>query len=271
MLFLYHIIFFITYQFHIQLIYSTTGTDTDTGSSTTTVTANLNNVQEDEHDSFYIPKDFDINKFHQFGVFTEDISHRKRLNSKFMKELHSQQKEDIILFHQIFYGVVNGTFIESGALDGKKFSNAWAYEHALGLTGLNIEGSPLNYKNLNENRPNCVNVHAALCREPRIVHYAEHSWGEVNGILEFMPDSFVKREMVQKAYKSTIDSNGAWSYSGMDETKTKVVPIQCQQFHEIIQKAQLTHIDLWSLVSSYSICWIVFVLGELLRTYIDIH
>eukprot|EP00282_Hemiselmis_andersenii_P045308 CAMPEP_0172050480 /NCGR_PEP_ID=MMETSP1043-20130122/2630_1 /TAXON_ID=464988 /ORGANISM="Hemiselmis andersenii, Strain CCMP441" /LENGTH=372 /DNA_ID=CAMNT_0012709535 /DNA_START=207 /DNA_END=1325 /DNA_ORIENTATION=+ len=113
----------------------------------------------------------------------------------------SQSLEDFYAFNTFFFGKGGGVFLETGALNGKLYSNTLNFEDELGWKGLLIEASPHSYKELVVNRPNQINVHAALCNEARTVHWADSrdtKGGKfvnaaVNGIVEFMAPQFKKR------------------------------------------------------------------------------
>lgn len=64
----------------------------------------------------YKPEGFDVTLYQRFGVRATSPPLLARLSWKFMSSTHSQFEEDKILYAKFFYGYVNGTFIESGAL-----------------------------------------------------------------------------------------------------------------------------------------------------------
>ena len=65
----------------------------------------------------------------------------------------SQFGEDKALNAQFFQGETGGVFVEMGALDGRRFSNTFAFEDALGWSGVLIEANPASCRKLFENRP----------------------------------------------------------------------------------------------------------------------
>ena len=65
----------------------------------------------------------------------------------------SQLGEDRHLNGQFFKGQRGGVFVEMGALDGLKYSNSYAFEHALGWSGVLIEANPASCAKLFRNRP----------------------------------------------------------------------------------------------------------------------
>lgn len=49
-------------------------------------------------------------------------------SDSYLKVGNSQDREDVWLFENWFYGMTNGTVLESGGLDGKTFSNSLFFE-----------------------------------------------------------------------------------------------------------------------------------------------
>ncbi|KAL7479027.1 hypothetical protein ACHAWX_000289 [Stephanocyclus meneghinianus] len=105
----------------------------------------------------------------------------------------NQSGEDKYLLENFFSNVCGGSYIEMGALDGKRFSNSYYFNQAMGWKGLLIEASPENYEQLKVNRQDELvpPIHAAVCNEERDVHWI--SQGAVGGIVEFAPKSFQER------------------------------------------------------------------------------
>jgi len=59
---------------------------------------------------------------------------------------------------------------------------------------ISIEADKSNFQALQRNRPNAININAALCNESKLVHYVDV--GEhvaVRGIYEFMSPSFIEQ------------------------------------------------------------------------------
>lgn len=103
--------------------------------------------------------------------------------------LKSQDGEDIHLLETFFHGLCNGTYVEMGALNGKRFSNSYVFNKGFNWKGVLVELGPYNYKQLVVNRPNeLAVVHAAVCGERRKIHYYEK--GAVGGVWEFSEPKF---------------------------------------------------------------------------------
>ena len=105
----------------------------------------------------------------------------------------AQDQEDVWLYEHYFYGMRNGVVMESGALDGDLFSNSHLFEKFANWTAVHVEADPENYAGLRLNRPNAINVNAALCSEPRLLHYSSEGVKPVRGFIEFMTPSFMKQ------------------------------------------------------------------------------
>lgn len=56
----------------------------------------------------------------------------------------------------------NGVLVEAGALDGITNSIGWWFERTLGWEAFNIEPNSISFSLCELNRPDCVNIHAAL-------------------------------------------------------------------------------------------------------------
>ena len=124
----------------------------------------------------------------------------------------SQSKEDIWMYENAFYGVRNGIFLESGALDGLLYSNSFFFEYYVGWKAIHIgnslpiyslpisnyhffllEADVQNFQKLALNRKKSTNINAALCNNETEMHYiSKPSQGAVNGIYEFMSEDLKK-------------------------------------------------------------------------------
>jgi FkbM family methyltransferase len=69
------------------------------------------------------------------------------------------------LFFDTENPLVEGTFLEVGALDGQKFSNSLFFESCLNWTGVLVEANPTNYNLLRRNRRRTHNLHMAVCEQ----------------------------------------------------------------------------------------------------------
>eukprot|EP01083_Nonionella_stella_P281292 957107_1 len=107
-------------------------------------------------------------------------------SKKILNKTYSQKNQDRGMYYRYFQNMDSpGTFIELGANDGTSMSNTKLYEDALGWSGLCIEGDPVLFKSLKQNRPNCTNVHAIITDKPGNVTWkyrADHETGLVQAI-----------------------------------------------------------------------------------------
>ncbi|GLI67031.1 hypothetical protein VaNZ11_011209 [Volvox africanus] len=139
----------------------------------------------------------------------------------------SQSGEDIRVFQNYLCGLQNGTFLELGALDGERFSNTYMFEYKLGWRGVLIEGNPRSFESLWKKRPNAVTIHSAVCSEYQIVHYTMKDQPAVDGILEFMTDSFKE----------------SWHKNWQSYTEDEAPPVPCYPFSSLISLAGVRHVD----------------------------
>lgn len=74
--------------------------------------------------------------------------HDNHLISNYSKIYHTQDlniskaqtREDIFLFNYFFYHKYNGKILESGSLDGLRFSSTYMLTHLFNWTAIHIEG-----------------------------------------------------------------------------------------------------------------------------------
>jgi FkbM family methyltransferase len=139
-----------------------------------------------------------------------------------------------------FKGKTGGTVLESGALDGVRFSVSYAFEHEFGWNAVLIEPGPNNFAQLTRNRPNARKVHAALCSKEMTVHFAEGSpaskmaneaMDALAGIVEFLP------EAKKQQFWGGVDFN----------TDPRVKAIKCRPLTTILEELKISHIDFWTL------------------------
>lgn len=77
---------------------------------------------------------------------------------------------------------------ESGALDGLIFSTSKLFVSGLNWRAIHIEASPSNTMALRVNRPESVNIHAAVCDRTRLMTFVSKSSADaVGGLWELMP------------------------------------------------------------------------------------
>ena len=145
----------------------------------------------------------------------------------------AQDQEDVWLYENYFYGFKDGVIMESGALNGLLFSNSFMFEKFANWTCIHVEADPENYSNLKVNRENAINIHGALCSEPRLLHYSSLGVLPVRGFVEFMTPSFLKK------WHGKIYNNK----TRIDELPT----VQCLPVKSLLREINVKHIDIWIL------------------------
>ena len=129
----------------------------------------------------------------------------------------SQEGEDALAW-QWFNGLCGGRYLEMGAANGVVFSNTYALHHVLQWKGLLIEMSPVHYRELVNNRPDDITVNAAVCDEPRTLHYwfnAEKRF--IGGVWEFTSPAFRGRY---------------WQGVKLEDT----TPVECAPMNQILDE-----------------------------------
>lgn len=81
---------------------------------------------------------------------------------------HSQYGQDNFLNTSIFKGYMHGIFVDVGAHDGKTYNNTLFFEETYKWSGINIEPIPSVFKNLQNNRPNCINLNCAISNSDNV-------------------------------------------------------------------------------------------------------
>jgi FkbM family methyltransferase len=149
------------------------------------------------------------------------------LQSLLAREHWSQNNEDHILLEKFHMRKRNGFYMEMGALDGRTYSNTLFFQHNLDWTGLLIEADPQSIPKLQQNRPNNLQFHGAVCEQTKTLHWLTGS-AAVSGIYEYMDPVHVK----------------AWHAGAKVEDMIK---IQCKPLSAILASFKISHIDFFSL------------------------
>lgn len=153
----------------------------------------------------------------------------------FQAHAHAQFHEDIHLFdwYPHFARIADRTIVESGALDGIRFSSTFAFERVLNWTAIHIEASPVEFQKLRSNRPTSVNINAALCSSSSVVHWVMNPpHPAVSGVWEFMTDRF------RRQWYSEVPQ-------GRFPNRTKVVA--CRSVSDIVSELGVLDVDVWIL------------------------
>ena len=141
---------------------------------------------------------------------------------------YAQRHEDIFLYENYFYNKREGVILESGALDGIRFSTTYMFEKIFNWTTIHIEGDANNFRSLIRNRPNAINLNVTLCERSRMVQFLSHNGGAVSGVKEFMDSEFLK-----------------WRYD--NQSHFQVQPVQCVSLRDTMKRLAVTHLDIWVL------------------------
>ena len=143
----------------------------------------------------------------------------------------SQNGEDKHYFETVLsknLSSVHGVYLELGALNGKRYSNTFALEHAFGWTGVLIEPGPVNFNELIKNRPKNILLNLAVCSSPKEVHFVEN--GAVGGVYEFMSPEFKAK----------------WWPDLETTTKLPAEKTPCLPLSSIMRVLDIHHIDFFS-------------------------
>jgi FkbM family methyltransferase len=157
---------------------------------------------------------------------------------KYNEIARAQDKEDIYAIENWYWNHRNGVILESGALNGIEFSTSLVFEKYLNWKTIHIEASPDSFHELKNNRPNSLNIHAALCNQTRTLHFLNNKGNlAVSGIYEYLKESFIEMWHAEwyKAYK---------------EGKVKVddLPtVSCVKLESLLKLLSIHHIDIWVL------------------------
>jgi len=169
----------------------------------------------------------------KFSQTLFDLSENSTTYAKGLNKAYAQENEDIWLYENFFYGMVNGVIIESGALDGHKYSTSSLFEEFANWTAIHIEPDPNSFRGLIQYRPNAINIHSALCTEPKSYHFVTNGAAAVHGILEFMTDEFLYYHH-RKIFKN--------------EDRIAQLPIiPCIPLKYYVRQLHIRHVDLWVL------------------------
>ncbi len=128
--------------------------------------------------------------------------------------------------------------MESGCVDGDRFSNTLFYEKFANWRTIHIEADPDNFEKLKENRNQSINVHSALCNENKLLHWSGNLAGPATrGIIEFMSNSFTNK------YLPSLNVNG----EDREKILKSLQKIPCVKFTDIMNSLYIKKIDIFIL------------------------
>jgi FkbM family methyltransferase len=140
-----------------------------------------------------------------------------------------QFKEDEYLYTHFFKNVKNGISIEAGASNGILENNTKIFEDELNWKTINVEPLPDWYSELVINRPNSININAAL-----------HPYENDKNISFFIPNI---PTYGLKNHLSSLNRDNITKYN----TEIKSINVKSITFNKIISDNNLTKIDLFIL------------------------
>jgi hypothetical protein len=108
--------------------------------------------------------------------------------SSWKNNSQAQFGEDIYAYENYFYGLHNGLVLETGCGD---FSASLFFERAVHWKAIHIESDPRIFKKLKQTRSNQINIHGAICSQPKIVHFVASNTKQAVGIYEHMSPSMI--------------------------------------------------------------------------------
>ena len=144
----------------------------------------------------------------------------------------SQDGEDAYAMQHFFAGRCGGLVLESGALNGVSFSVSNALVRGRGWRAVHVEAGSA-YTALVRNRPESLNIHAALCNHSQTLHWVEHPdpSSSVNGFYELMNEE-VRVKFFSYVTPALLES---------------LPPTICRPLSPLLGLFAIDHVDLWIL------------------------
>lgn len=151
-----------------------------------------------------------------------------------MTTYYSQDQQDKFLHERVFGDYKNGFFVDVGAHNGVKFSNTLFFENTYGWTGINIEPSPFVFKELQKNRPKCINLNCAIdAKNGNAPFYCNSGATEMlSGLVEHF----------DPRHKSRLDQENK-----VDGGQTEVVSIPTRTLQTVFDEYNVTHVQFLSI------------------------
>eukprot|EP00808_Paulinella_micropora_P013972 g30907.t1 len=81
-----------------------------------------------------------------------------------------QSRKGETAWNDFFCGLNEGIVLESGSLDGLRFSSTYALVHTYNWNAVHLEANPSEFVRLQHNRPESINVETAICMYPKEEH-----------------------------------------------------------------------------------------------------
>ena len=162
--------------------------------------------------------------------------------------------EVVDALEHFFWGSAAGVALELGAVDGTpaRVSMTYDMEHSLNWTRILVEANPKFRRTLQRLNPSDFTVHAAICAEERIVHFAFKAY--VSGILELMETSFIQKNF-PVAYHIFNTTNPPQRWDLVDWSKAQRLsternrfdPVSCVPLAKVFSRAAVRHVNFFVL------------------------
>ena len=147
---------------------------------------------------------------------------------------NSQELQDKFLQEFVFRSFKKGFFVDVGAHNGVKFNNTKYFEDEHEWTGINFEPHSVYFKELNENRPNNINLNYAISDvEGELNFYENIGYGNmISGLVDTYNEQHLKR------LKDCQDNKGC---------QTKIVKVKTKLLSDILQQYNVNNINYLSI------------------------
>jgi len=158
-------------------------------------------------------------------IHTAEVTHANGTTGKAVVDQPDRRAYE--LFFSTPSPVRFGTFVEIGALDGKRYANTLFYEESLGWRGLLMDASVRNYELALTNRPDAVVLYGAACAR--------------RGVLRFLGEGPWARaaEYVNPKVQAMMDAKGGEA--------AIPVSVPCEPLGDTLRRHGLRRVSLFSL------------------------
>lgn len=177
-------------------------------------------------------------------VAYEALMPPRRVQGRKRSVLHDE--EDYTVLDYLMYGKVGGSIIEMGACDGTIMtgSKSVIFE-SIGWKRILVDPNVKWIDRLISESPNAMSVSAAACLSEGVVHFLKNRNYVTSGVLEFMPDDYMKRwHPWYFRFKNSIEFNKTgWA----TKVSHMVYEVPCLPFSKVIKESGIDHINVFIL------------------------
>jgi hypothetical protein len=184
------------------------------------------------------------------------------INSKCLNS-HSQYNEENTLIETLFKGIREKTYVEIGALNGRKYSNTLRLHTCYDWNGLLVEGNPMNYAKLESVtrsiRPNAKTKFGAVCAPPqnttKFLLNRNPILNAVSGDLDHMEESFRKKwlkhslapvEVPCKPMSEYLSGMSSVQFFSLDVEGSELIVLETIDFRAVTIDVFLIEFDGWN-------------------------